>query len=203
MRGFLVPVLFFTMAGTPAPGVSASEPANSVNFGLAGINPMPDCDTTIYTIEYEHRLTPTMAIVGRGSTVDYTDDDPDFLEDGSLHGVDLGVRYYRTGQHQGFYSGGSLGYWEGDWSFIRQRNTTNPTEGNADSHAIRVNIDLGYRYPIADTNVSVMPEVNVGKFFLSSSCDYTAPASFIGSPCDQTSVVNYYIFAGVRLSIAF
>lgn len=197
------PFLLFAMAGPVTQGASASEAANSINFGIGGINPMPHCDASIYTIEFEHRFKPSVTILGRGSVVDYTSDDEDYLEDGRLHGVDIGVRYYRGGQMQGFYTGGSLGYWKGDWTFIQNRNTANPWEGESDSNSLRVNIDLGYRIPVQDTNISIMPEVNLGKFFSSSSCEYTAPVSRIGAPCGQTSEVNYYIFAGVSVGVAF
>lgn len=184
-------------------GASAADNQNSINFGIGGLNPMPHCEATIYTVEYEHRYSPTLALVGRGSTVDYTDDDDDYLEDGTLKGVDIGVRYYRSGRMQGFYTGGSLGYWTGDWTFTDNRNTPAQREGDADSHSVRLNIDLGYRFPIRDTNISIMPEVNLGKFFSSSSCDYTAPASLVDASCDQESDVDLYIFAGVNVGVAF
>lgn len=203
MKTLLAQSLVLAIAGTLARGVSGAEPANSLNFGIGGPNPMPHCEARIYTIEYEHRLTPTMVILGRGSGVNYTDDDSDYLEDGKLRGVDIGARYYRAGRMQGFYSGVSLGYWENDWTFIKNRNTTNPLEGEADSHSVRLNVDLGYRIQLRDTNISIMPEVNLGKFFTSTSCDYTAPASLVGTPCDQNSDVEGYLFAGVSLGVAF
>ncbi len=104
---------------------------------------------------------------------------------------------------RGFYTGGSLGYWSGDWTFTKNRNTPFQREGEADSHSLRVNVDLGYRFPIRDTNISLMPEVNLGKFFSSTSCDYTAPASLVGASCDQESDVDLYIFAGVNVGITF
>lgn len=203
MKESIPPLLFFAIATTATQGVSANEAANSINFGLGGLNPMPHCEAKIYTIEYERRFKPSLAILGRGSVVDYTSDDEDYLEDGRLQGVDIGVRYYRAGWIQGFYTGGSLGYWKGDWTFTQNRNNPNPWEGESDSTSLRVNIDLGYRFPIQDTNISIMPEVNLGKFFSSSSCNYTAPASRVGTSCDQTSEVNYYIFAGVTVGVAF
>jgi hypothetical protein len=203
VKSSLPQVLVLAIAGTVAPLASSAEAANSINFGLGGINPKPHCDALIFTIEYEHRLTPMLAIVGRGSGVNYTDDENDYLEDGQLRGLDVGARYYRAGQMQGFYVGGSAGYWNHDWTFIKNRNTTNPVEGESDSHAVRVNIDIGYRFPIRGTNVSIMPEANIGKFFSSGSCDYTAPASLVGSACDQNSDVEGYLFAGVTLGVAF
>jgi hypothetical protein len=181
----------------------AAEAANSFNIGFGGLNPMPHCEARVLILEYEHRLTPTLVILGRGSGVNYTDDDSDYLEDGRLRGLDLGARYYRTGQLRGLYVGASLGYWENDWTFIKNRNSTSPLHGDADSQATRLNIDLGYRFPIRDTNISIMPEVNIGKFFMSTSCDYTAPASQVGAACEQTSDVEGYLFAGVSVGVAF
>ncbi len=203
MKSLLAQSLLLVIAGTVAQGVSSAEPANSLNFGFGGLNPMPHCEARVYTLEYEHRITPTMVILGRGSGVNYTDDDSDYLEDGRLRGIDIGARYYRAGRMQGFYTGASLGYWENDWTFIENRNTANPLQGDADTESLRLNIDLGYRFPIRDTNVSIMPEVNIGKFFSSSSCNYTAPASLVGSACDQNSDVEAYLFAGVTLGVAF
>ena len=98
---------------------------------------------------------------------------------------------------------GTLGYWTGDWTFTDNRNTAAQREGDADSRSARLNIDIGYRFAIRDTNISIMPEVNIGKFFSSSSCDYTAPASQVDDPCDQESNVDSYIFAGLNVGIAF
>lgn len=203
MKGSLAHFFLFVIVCTVAQEASGTETPNTINLGLGGINPMPHCDANIYTIEYEHRFTPTIAVLGRGSSVNYTSDDKGYLEDGRLQGVDIGVRYYPAAQMQGFYTGGSLGYWKGDWTFTRNRSTPSQREGKADSRALRLNVDLGYRFPIRATNVSIMPEIDLGKFFSSSSCEYTAPASQVGAQCDQKSEVNYYIFAGVAVSIAF
>lgn len=203
VKSSLAQILILAIAGTLVQETSATESANSINFGLGGINPMPHCDAKVFTIEYEHLLIPTIAVLGRGSGVNYTDDDSDYLEEGRLRGLDVGARYYPSGRLQGFYTGGSLGYWNGDWTFIENRNTPDQWEGEADSDALRLNVDLGYRLPIRGTHLSVMPVVNIGKFFTSSSCEYTAPASRVGTPCSQSSVVDLYIFAGVTVGIAF
>jgi len=186
-----------------AQGSLAAETENSINLGLGGINPMPHCDANIYTIEYEHRIYPRVTLLGRGSAVDYTSDEKNYYEDGNLQGIDLGLRYYPAAPKNGVYVGASAGYWTGDWDF--KKNATKPTyqEGEADSHSLRVNFDLGYRYQIHETNISIMPEIDFGKFFSSSSCHYTAPASQIGVNCDQESVVNGYIFAGVTVGLSF
>lgn len=66
-----------------------------------------------------------------------------------------------------------------------------------------MNLDLGYRFLIRDTNLSILPKLNVGRFFSTSSCDYTGPASQVGVKCDQQSVVNNYIYAGINLGLDF
>lgn len=203
MKPLLTRVLVSLLGVTIAHASSGADFDNSLNFGIGGPNPMPHCDARIYSLEYEHRYTPSVTIVGRGSRVSYTDDASDYREDGALRGVDLGARYYLAGRMKGFYSGISLGYWKNDWSFIKNRNTANQLTGDADWDSIRLNIDLGYRFQIRKTNISIMPEVNIGKFFASSTCSYTSPPSQVGTPCKQNSDVEGYLFAGVTLGFAF
>jgi hypothetical protein len=64
-------------------------------------------------------------------------------------------------------------------------------------------VDLGGRFPIGSSPVSIMPALNVGKFFSSTSCDYTAPASRVGTSCSQESEVEYYFFLAVTVGIGF
>lgn len=182
---------------------SSNEKLHSINAGIGGLNPMPHCEATIYTLEYEQQTWPAIALLGRISGVDYTSDETNYVEEGTLQGVDLGMRYYPSTKKQGFYMGASAGYWTGDWEF--EKNATKPIRqvGEADSRSVRVNFDLGYRYPIKGTTISVIPKVDLGKFFSSSSCDYTAPATQIGLDCDQESVVNGYIFASVLVGFEF
>lgn len=196
-------IVTILLAVMPVHMLSADDGTSSINFGIGGLNPMPHCEATTYTIEYERSFTPNISLLGRGTGVDYRSDDYDHLEDGDLRGIDFGMRYYYSGRMQGYYSGASLGYWEGDWTFVENRNEPFESKGDADSEAVRLNFDLGYRYAIQDSNIAIMPEVNLGKFFSSTSCDYTAPASLVGSSCDEESVVNYYIFAGITLAVAF
>lgn len=203
MKWYLSHSSMFVILSITSQQTSANDSLNSINFGFSGVNPMPHCDAKIYTMEYEHQAWPSIAILGRVSAVDYTSDETNYVEDGNLQGVDLGFRYYPAANMQGFYMGASAGYWTGDWEFTK--NATKPTyqEGDADSRSLRLNFDIGYRYQIKETNISLMPEIDFGKFFSSSSCDYTAPAPQIGVHCDQESVVNGYIFAGVTIGFTF
>jgi hypothetical protein len=184
-------------------GASDAEPASSINLGLGGINPMPHCNALVYTIEYEHPLTRTVTILGRESGVNYHYDDGIYKEDGNIPGLDVGIRSYSSDGMRGFFWGSSLGYWAGNWTFIQDKNRPTERQGNSSSHSLRLNIEIGDRIPILSTNISIMPEVNLGKFFSSSSCEYSAPALRVGTPCSQKSEVNYYIFAGVTAGITF
>lgn len=203
MKSSLAQFLFLVIVGTVALEASGAEFADSVNLGIGGLNPMPHCNAKVFIVEYEHQLTPATAFVGRGSGVNYRYNDGHYLEDGRLRGVDFGARYYPAGGMQGFFVGGSLGYWNEDRTFIQYQNTPSQYQGKASSYAPRLNVDVGDRIPIRGTNVSIMPEVNFGKFFLPSSCEVTAPASRVGTPCSQRSEVNYYIFAGVTVGVVF
>lgn len=203
MKSFLAQLLILTLVWMAPLGASDAEPANSVNLGLGGINPMPHCNALVSTIEYEHPLSRNVTILGRGSRVNYHYDDGIYKEDGNLPGLDIGARYYPDGGMRGLFWGGSLGYWTGNWTFIQDKNRPTERQGRASSHSLRLNIELGDRIPIRSTNLSVMPQVSLGKFFSSSLCDYTAPAGWVGTPCSQKSEVNYYIFAGVTAGIAF
>src|SRR5512135_2480000 len=182
--------LALVVAGLSVPWASAAETANSINPGLGGLNPMPHCNATIYVIEYEHSLTPTTAILARGSGVDYKFNNGNYLEDGTLRGLDIGARYYRAGAMQGFYTGASVGRWKGDWTFIQNQSSPAQWEGKARSNSVRLNFEFGDRIPVDSSKISIMPEVDLGKFFATRSCEATAPASQIGQPCDQKSEVN-------------
>lgn len=185
-----------------APWASAAEPADSINLGLGGLNAMPHCNAAVYVIEYEHSLTPTTTILGRGSGVDYRFDNGNYFEDGMLRGVDIGVRYYRAGARQGFFAGASLGRWTGSWIFTQYQNSPAEWQGAADSNSVRLNFEFGDRILIEGTTISIMPEVSLGKFFSTHSCQATAPPSQVGQPCDQESEVNGYIFFGVTVGFA-
>lgn len=203
MKNSIAQCLIFIIVITVAPVASGSESVDSINLGLGGLNPMAHCDAKVYIIEYEHLLTPTITILGRGSGVHYRYDNRQYLEDGRLRGMDVGARYYSAGGMQGFFVGGSLGYWTGDRTFIQYQNTPVQWQGKGNSDSIRLNFDLGDRIQIRGTNISIMPEASLGKYFSSLSCEATAPASRIGTPCNQKSEVNYYIFIGMTVGVAF
>lgn len=203
MKSSLPQFLIFLVAATVAPAVSGAEPGNSINLGFGGPNPLPHCDVRVNTIEYEHLLTPTIAVLGRGSVVNYRYDDGAHHEEGELRGVDVGARYYPSGGMQGLFMGGSLGYWNGDWTFFEDKNNPTALQGQASFKSLRLNIDLGARILIGGTHISIMPQANLGKFFASNSCEATAPASLAGTTCSEKSEANYYLFLGVAVGVAF
>jgi outer membrane autotransporter protein len=141
--------------------------------------------------------------LGRGSALDYKFDDGSYLEDGRSKGADIGARYYPAGGMKGFFIGGSLGYWTSDWSFTHDKGTSSEYTGRGDTHSIRANVDIGGRFPLGASSVSVIPALNVGRFFPSTTCEYTAPASRVGKPCDQKSEVTNYLFLSLMAGIAF
>lgn len=182
---------------------SGAKSGDSINLGHGGVNPMPHCHAEVYNIEYEHQLTPTTSILGRGNRVNYKSDDGIYQEDGKLQGLDVGARYYYAGDMHGFFTGGSLGYWTAHWTSINDKNRSSEWQDKANSKSFRLNADVGYRIPILDTNVSIIPEINFGKFFSFNMCEYTSPSSRIGTQCNQTSEVNYYLFVGAAVGITF
>ncbi len=208
MKRPLMVVLFVVAvaAGVMTPGaVVADEPANSVNLGVGGgFQLMPHCKGSVLFVEYERMLGSKIAVLGRGSGVHYTFDDGKYREDGRPRGIDVGVRYYTSGNGmEGFFIGGAVGYWKTDWTFTDNKGTTFESQGEGDNKSIRADIDIGGRFPIASSSVSIMPAVHFGKFFTSNSCEYTAPASRIGTPCSQTTEVDYYAFLAVLVGIKF
>ncbi len=206
MKRPLMVVLFVAVvaAGAMIPGAVFAEPLNSVNLGMGGVvQTMPHCNAKLYIVEVEHLLGTKIAVLGRGSEVDYKFDDGEYREKGRPKGVDLGARYYPAGGMKGFFLGGTVGYWKADWTFIHNKGLSDEYQGKGENDSVRVNVDLGGRFPIGSSPVSVMPAINIGKFFSSTSCDYTAPASLVGTPCSQKSEVEYYFFLAVTVGIGF
>jgi hypothetical protein len=204
-RPWLV-VLFMAVvaAGAMTPGTVLAEPANSVNLGIGGVvQTMPHCRATLYIAEYEHLLGSKLAVLGRGSEVDYKFDDGKYREHGRPRGVDVGARFYPAGGMEGFFIGGTVGYWTSDWMFTQNKGTSDEFQGKGKSDSIRANVDIGGRFPIGSSPVSIMPALNFGKFFSSTSCDYTAPPSRVGTSCNQNTEVTYYIFLAVTAGIRF
>ncbi len=190
--------------GAMTPGTLFAEPENSINFGIGGvIKTMPHCKATVYILEYEHMLGSKIAFLGRASEVVYKSDDSVLLEEGRPKGADIGARYYPSGGMQGLFIGGTLGYWSSDWTFTQNKGRSDEFRGTGDTDSLRANVDIGARFPIGSSSVSIMPALNIGKFFSSTSCEYTAPASRVGTSCNQDTEVEYYLFLALTVGIGF
>jgi len=205
MKKEMLAVLFVGVVawGIMAPRTVFAEPGNSVNLGIGESNFLPHCRATIYLLEYEHMLGPKIAAVGRVSEVDYTFDDGEHREHGRPMGADIGARYYFSGGMKGFFIGGLLGYWESDWTFTHNKSLPGEFQGTGHSKSLRANVDIGGRIPIGSSSVSIMPALNFGRYFSSSSCDFTAPASRVGTACNEDSEIVFYAFLAVTAGIAF
>lgn len=203
-RSMLVLLVGAVIAGMMLPGTLCAEPEDSVNFGFGGVPKlMKHCDAEVYIVEYEHMLSGSkFTVLGRGSMVDYKFDDGVYVEQGQPRGVEVGARYYFSGGMKGFLIGGTVGYWMSDWKFIDYEGTVNESRGNAESKSLRVNLDIGWRAPIG-SSVSITPTLNIGKFVPSTTCEYTSPASRVGTPCNEETKVKSYLYLAVMAGIGF
>ncbi len=205
MKRPLVLVLLVIAAGVMSAETAFADPADSVNLGLGGVfEIIPHCNAHVFLLEYEHMLDSKLAVLGRASGVNYEFDDGTYVEDGKPRGVDFGVRYYPAGGMKGLFFGGALGYWKTDWTFTDNKGTALETHGKGDSKSIRADLDIGARFPVGSSSVSIMPALHIGRFFSSTSCEYTAPASLAGTSCNKDSEVGgFYGFLAVSVGIGF
>jgi hypothetical protein len=207
MKRRLVLVLFAVVvaAGVMSPENVFAEPENSFNLGFGGLPElMPHCRANVYVVEYERMLGPKIAFLGRGGEVNYKFDNGNYVEEGRPKGIDVGVRYYPGGSGmKGLFFSGTLGYWKWDWRFTDDKGLAIETQGKGDSMAIRADLDIGGRFPIGSSSVSLMPALHIGRFFTSNSCEYTAPASQVGTSCNKDTEIKYYTFLSVSVGIGF
>ena len=207
MKRPLVLLLFIVSAaaGVMPPGTVFAQTSDSVNFGFGGVpGLMNHCDSNVYIFEYEHMLADSkFTVLGRGSEVDYQFDDGIYREEGKPRGVEVGARYYFDGGMTGFFIGGTVGYWTADWTVTSDKGTVNEAQGKGDADSIRANVDMGGRFPLGSSAVSIVPALNIGKYFSSTSCEYTVPALLIGTACSQDTKVQAYIFLSVMVGIGF
>lgn len=205
-RAYLL-VLFIVAATAEvvSPEPLFAEPVNSINIGLGGVvQTMPHCRANVYLVEYE-RMLPDLkiSVLGRGSGVDYRFDNHTYLEEGKTRGGDLGFRYYPSGEMRGFYVGGSLGYWKAHWTFSDSRGTPAQFEGKGDTTSLKANLDIGGRFPLGSSKVSIIPGLHFGRFFPSTTCENTG-GSKVGTPCTETTEVGgYYFYLFLMAGIGF
>ena len=207
MRRPMLIVLFIAVvvAGVMAPGIVSAETKNSVNLGVGGLI-APDLTASAFFVEYERMIGSRIAVLGRGGGVNYTFDNDTYREEGKPKGVDIGVRAYPGGDGamKGLFVGGAIGWWKTDWTFIDDQGKSYESHGKGDSSAIRADLEIGGRFMLGNSPVSLMPAFHLGHFFSSSnSCSYTAPASRVGTTCDKTSEVGFYSFLVVTVGIGF
>ena len=205
MKTALKAILFVIVAAwsSTTPGTVFAEPANSVNFGVGMSNFLPHCKATIYLVEYERLLGANITGLARVSEVHYTFDDGEHVEDGRPRGADLGARYYFSGGMKGFYVGGLLGYWRANWTFTHNKNLPIEVHGTGHSNSIRANVDIGWRFPIGGSAVSITPMFNIGRYFSHTSCQFVSPASRVGTACNEESEVTNYAFLAITAGIGF
>jgi len=206
MKKILTAILFTAIAtGSLAPGVAFSEPVNSINLGLGGIvQTMPHCKAKVYIVEYERMISPTTSVLGRASEVSYKFDDKiNYTEEGRPRGIDIGARFYPGGNMRGFFITGVLGKWRSDWRFSHNMGRPDQWSGDGTSDSIRASVDIGGRFQIGSSSVSIMPALNFGKFFSSINCEFTSPSSRVGQECKQSSEVIAYMFLGVTAGVGF
>jgi len=200
----LVLFVLAAVAGFAVPETVSAESENSVNLGFGGVPAlMQHCKAHVYIVEYEHLLTPRITLLGRGSGVNYRFDDSEYVEQGKPRGMDVGARYYPDGGMKGFFVGGTVGYWKADWTFKHDKGRPNETQGNGETDSLRVNFDMGGRFPLGSSAASIIPAVNIGRYFPTTSCEYSAPASLVGTACGQETEVKSYIFLSVMAGIGF
>jgi hypothetical protein len=202
----MVLVLFVVVvaAGVMTPGTVFAEPASSVNLGVGGASHvLPHCRASVFLVEYERMLDSKIAVLGRVSGVNYKFDNGTYVEEGKPRGIDVGVRFYPAGGMKGLFIGGALGYWVWDWSFTDDKGRPSESQGNGDTKAIRADVEIGGRFPIGSSTVSILPAVHIGKFFTSNSCEYTAPASLVGTSCSKDTEIEFYGFLALSVGIMF
>ncbi len=204
MKSSLAQILVVIAGGVAAAAFADESTATrSINLGYGGLNPMPHCKARTYTIEYEQMYSSTWSVLGRGNGVNYHYDDQQHLEDGRLRGVDIGARYYPAGSMRGFFFDTSLGLWHNEWTFMESQRTPSQWQGRGQFNALRLNFDLGGRFPIAGSGVSLMPHITFGHFFSSQTCEATAPPARAGTYCSMRAEPDSYLFAGIMLGLAF
>jgi hypothetical protein len=207
MKRPLVLVLFVVViaAGAIAPRTLFAEPENSVDLGFGGLPQlMPHCRANVYVVEYERMIGPNIAVLGRGGEVNYRFNNGNYVEEGRPKGIDVGVRYYSASSGmKGLFFSGTVGYWKWDWRFTDNKGMAIESQGTGDSKAIRADLDIGGRFPIGSSPVSIMPAFHIGKFFTSNSCEYNAPASRVGTSCSKDTEIKFYMFLALSVGIGF
>lgn len=156
------------------PNKSFAAGENSVNAGLAALIG-PDVSATAFFGEYERLLQPKMVLLGRLYSASYEFDDGDYEEDGSIIGVDGGIRFYPMAAAQemkGFFYGAAAGIAKTDWDWIDDKGEPWQSRGKGDTQTLRIEGQVGYRFAISE-DISIIPAFHLGNFFGFGSNDET------------------------------
>lgn len=187
--------------GMAMPGISFGEARNSINIGGA-VGAAPSATASAFLGEYERSLNNKLSVLGRVGSYTYSFDDGTYVENNDGSGVDFGVRIYPMGGMKGLYFGGAFGFWSSDWTFTDDKGKSYQTQGKGSSDAVRLDLEIGGRFPLGRGPVSLMPSFHLGNFFSTdSSCTYTS-GPYVGS-CTKDSNFGVYSYLGLSVGIAF
>jgi len=189
------------LAALPVGALAQNQ--NSINISFAGAA-AADTTASAFLVEYERLITSTVSVFGRGTFLKYKFDDNVYVEDGKGTGIGLGARFYPAGGGmKGLYIGGGIGTFASKWDFTDDKGTSFETKGDGDSFAIQWGGEVGYRFMLGK-NASLTPAFNFGSWIGGdSNCDYTAPASRVGTTCDKESELGFYGTISLSLGIQF
>ncbi len=194
-KQFFILLCLFIFSAALCPGISSAEgPKNAVNAGGWGLLG-PDLSAHVKAVEYERLLSDNLSVLGRVSTLDYDYDDSWYEEDGDGLGLGAGIRYYFSGSGlDGFYLGGSLGYWDVEYDFDDDDDGT----GKGESKAINVSVEGGYRFMFTK-NFGIVPNARIGNFFtFDEECSLDS-----GAASDSDSELGFYVVIGVLFTFSF
>ncbi|OGW37920.1 MAG: hypothetical protein A2X58_01170 [Nitrospirae bacterium GWC2_56_14] len=205
MKNIIVLVcgVLFALVVMALPGSVWAEQDNSINIGGLGLVG-PDLSASAFIVEYERHMGSGMSVFGRVGVLDYSFDDGWYKEDGDGPGFDIGIRKYMgSNGMKGFYLGGTVGIWTTEWTFTDNDYGTGSIyyRGKGDTTSLKVDIEVGGRFPLGSSPVSLMPSLHVGNFFnIDSTCTST---SVPGADCGNESEVGFYGLLGLSMGIAF
>jgi hypothetical protein len=199
----LVCSALFVLVVMALPGPAFAALDNSINIGAVGVIG-PDLSASAFLMEYERHLGGGMSVFGRVGVLDYSFDDGWYKEDGNGPGFDVGIRKYMGGRGmKGFYLGGTLGIWKTDWTFTDTNYGSGSIyySGKGDSTSLKVDLEVGGRFPLGSSPVALMPSFHVGHYFnIDSTCTST---SVPGADCGNEGKVGFYGVFGLSMGIAF
>lgn len=201
----LVVVLFgvlLSTALTAFPG-SAFAKDNSINVGGVGMVG-PDLSASVFLVEYERLMGNGISMFGRLGSLDYDFDDGWYKEEGDGPGFDIGMRKYMGGDRmKGFYIGMTIGLWWTEWTYTDTDYAPSSQyySGEGESTAVKVDFEVGGRFPLGESSVSLIPSFHIGNFF--SIDDTCTSTSVPGADCGAESEVGFYGVFGLALGIGF